>query len=109
MSIVSTMDSKRATDEVVHANEDLQHFYMEAKRNKFIALWAAEMLKLDPREYFLELEEQDISKAGPKPVIDRILQDFEANNIKISEDEVWEKLRECERKAFYEMFAKFNK
>ncbi len=103
MSVVSTMNSKRATDEVRHANDELEHFYLEAKRNKKIANWAAKQLGLDKKEYFLELISADLTSAGPKPVIDRILSDFAKAGLQISEEKVWEKLRGFESEILGEM------
>ena len=103
MSVVATMNSKRATDEVRHANDELEHFYLEAKRNKKVANWAAKKLGLNKKEYFLELISADLTSAGPKPVIDRILNDFAKANLEISEEKVWEKLREFESEILGEM------
>ena len=105
MSVVATMDSKRVTDEVRHAHEDLEHFYLEAKRNKKIAHWAAKQLGVDKKDYFMEILGEDLSKAGPKPVVDRILKDFAKAELKISEEKVWEKLRKFEREILQDMLA----
>ncbi|MDV7337969.1 ATPase inhibitor subunit zeta [Terasakiella sp. A23] len=105
MSVVETMGSKRVTDEVRHAHDDLEYFYLEAKRNKKIANWAAKQLDTDKKEYFLELISADISKAGPKPVVDRIMADFQKANIDIEETEVWEKLRQFEKEVLQGMLA----
>jgi len=103
MSVVSTMNAKRATDEVRYANDELEHFYLEAKRNKKVANWAAKKLGLDKKEYFLELISADLTSAGPKPVIDRILSDFEKAGLGIAQEKVWEKLREFESQILGEM------
>ena len=100
MSVVNTMNSKRATDEIRHANDDLEYFYMEARRNKRMARWAAKQLDRNIEEYFLELITEDISQAGPKPVVDRIMEDFAEASIDISEEDIWLKLRHFEKEAF---------
>lgn len=105
MSVVDTMHSKRVTDEVRHAQDDLEFFYLEAKRNKKIAYWAAKKLDLNKKDYFMEILAADLSKAGPKPVIDRILDDFEMAGMEINEQEVWEKLRTFEREILQDMMA----
>jgi hypothetical protein len=103
MSVVDTMHSKRVTDEVRHAHDDLEYFYLEAKRNKRIARWAAKHLGYDKKKYFLELISEDISKAGPKPVVDRIMKDFTKAELTITEEEVWERLRKYEKEVLKDM------
>ncbi|NVK20122.1 MAG: DUF1476 family protein [Methylocystaceae bacterium] len=105
MSVVNTMDSKRVTDEVRHANDDLEHFYLEARRNKKLANWAAKKLNIDKKEYFMELVSADLSCGGPKPVVDRIMVDFAKAKIDCAEDVVWKHLRDCEKEVFHEMLA----
>jgi len=96
MSVTNTMNAKRVTDEVRHAQEDLEHFYLEAKRNKKLAKWAAKKLGVDKKEYLLELISCDIASAGPKPVVDRISNDFKNVKLGISDEKIWEQLRKCE-------------
>jgi len=103
MSVVNTMHSKRVTDEVRHAHADTEYFYLEAKRNKKIATWAAKKLDVDKKEYFMELIGEDISKAGPKPVVDRIKKDFKNAKVKISEEKIWEKIRKFEKDVLQSM------
>ena len=55
MSVTNTMNAKRVTDEVRHAQEDLEHFYLEAKRNKKLAKWAAKKLGVDHAINYSEL------------------------------------------------------
>jgi hypothetical protein len=105
MSVVSTMNSKRATDEVRHANDELEHFYLEAKRNRKIANWASKKLGRDKKEYFLELISADLTRAGPKPVVDRILDDFKQAGLDIDENRVWDKVRRFEREIFTDMMT----
>ncbi|WP_135080641.1 ATPase inhibitor subunit zeta [Terasakiella sp. SH-1] len=109
MSVLKTMKSKEATDEICHANDALQHFYMEAKRNKKIARWAAKKLDKNRKKYFLELVSEDISHAGPKPVIKRILKDFKTAGIKIKEEEIWAKLRRFECETLSEMLREHGR
>jgi len=103
MSVVSTMNAKRATDEVRHANDELEHFYLEARRNRKIANWAADKLDRDKKSYFLDLVGADLTKAGPKPVIDQILADFKDAGLEIAEEDVWAELREIERSIINDM------
>ncbi len=109
MSVVSTMNSKRATDEVRHANDELEYFYMEAKRNKKLAGWAAKQLGADKKEYFLELISADITTAGPKPVIDRMVKDFKQADLDIKEEDIWSKLRDVEREVLHDMMQEKEK
>jgi len=105
MSVVNTMNAKKVTDEVRHAHDDLEYFYLEAKRNKKLAFWAAKKLGINKKEYFLELIGEDLSTAGPKPVIDRIKKDFKKSKIKVSEEVIWEKLRKFEKEVLQQMLA----
>lgn len=100
MSVTGTMNAKRFTDEIRHAHDDLEYFYLEAKRNKKLAKWAAKKLGVDTKEYFMDLLECDLSSAGPKPVVDRIKKDFKKAGLKIKSDKIWDKLHEFEQEAF---------
>jgi hypothetical protein len=103
MSIANTMSAKRVTDEVRHAHDELEYFYLEAKRNKRLAKWAAKKLGIDKHEYFLELIGSDLSKAGPRPVVDRVMQDFLHAGIEIPEEKIWEKIRKYEQEILRSM------
>jgi len=103
MSVVSTMNAKRATDEVRHANDELEHFYLEARRNRKIANWAADKLDRDKKSYFLDLVGADLTKSGPKPVVDQIMADFKDAGLEMSEEDIWAELREIERSIINEM------
>ncbi|SCA55631.1 conserved hypothetical protein [Candidatus Terasakiella magnetica] len=106
MSVVRTMNSKRTCDEIRHANTELEYFYLEARRNKKAANWAAKKLGRNKKEYFLELISEDISQAGPKPVVKRIRKDFKKAGLDISEDKIWKKLRTFEQYILKAMLRK---
>ena len=105
MSVVTTMDSKRVTDEVRHANNDLERFYLESRRNKKLAAWAAKKLDYNKKDYFLELVGADLSHAGPDPVVERISADFAAAGVLVNKDTIWQKLRDIEQEVILEQRA----
>lgn len=68
-----------------------------ARRNRLIALWAAEKMGLSPEmgeNYARALENYHIEKPGEDNVIRKISGDLLASNIAVRESEVWTRAAE---------------
>ena len=84
---------------VVH--EELR-FKAEARRNKLLGLWAAEMLGLSGEKanaYATEVIKADLEKAGDENVFRKIRKDFDASNVKQSDHQIRRTMGEMMDKA----------
>ena len=95
--IVSDCDIIRNTYKRVYVYfiEAEKKFKIIALRNKYLGLWAAEKLsiKIEEREnYAKEVILADFKEVGDQDVIDKILQDFQLNNISIDQEVIKQKM-----------------
>jgi len=72
-------------------NEELR-FKIEARRNKLLGHWAAELLGRDADSYAKEVIISDFEEAGDEDVFNKIRADFDAGNIDMSDDEIRDKM-----------------
>jgi len=75
-------------------NEELR-FKAEARRNRMIGLWAADKLGKssdDAEAYVKEVIIADFEEAGDNDVVRKIMGDFKAANITVSEKELRKKM-----------------
>lgn len=82
-------------------DEDLL-FRIQAKRNRLFGLWAAELLGHKGDKVYLYVEEViivDVQKCHEDDVVHKVLRDFAASQISISEHRVRKKLQECWEEA----------
>ena len=73
-----------------------------ARRNRLIALWAAEKMGLSPEQgenYARVLETYHAEKPGEDDVIRKISGDLSASNVAVRDSEVWTKAVECMAQA----------
>ena len=70
-------------------------FKAEARRNRQLGLWAAEKLgksAADADAYAKEVVVADLKEPGDNDVVEKILSDFKAANVALSEEELREKM-----------------
>lgn len=75
-------------------NEELR-FKAEARRNRMIGLWAADKLGKssdDAEAYVKEVIIADFEEAGDNDVVRKIMGDFKAANVAVSEKELRKKM-----------------
>ena len=77
-------------------DEDLK-FKLRARRNKKIAVWAAELVgKTNDENYIREVRESDLIRPGDDDIIDKLFNDFTSKNLNIKREEIIQKFNECE-------------
>lgn len=98
---MSGMDERGDAFEKKFAHDEALQFKAEARRNKLLGLWAAELLGKsgdDAQEYAKEVIRADFEEAGDEDVFRKIRADFDTASIDQSDHQV--------RKAMEEMMAK---
>ena len=69
-------------------NDQEAEFKISAKKNKFLATWVANILKLNEEQkkiYITEVIKSDFQEAGDEDVFKKIKKDLEGKNIQDSE------------------------
>ena len=97
---MNTFDDRKKGFEAKFLKDQEIQFKIRAKRNKFIGIWAAEIIKPENfDDYVKEVRLSDLEKPGDEDIIDKLLADFEKNSANISREEIIKKIDECEQKA----------
>lgn len=94
-------DREKAFEDKYKHDQDLQ-FKVEVRRNKLLGLWAAEILGLQGAEaeaYAKEVVASDFEEPGDADLIRKVLADFSAKQVDISEDRVRKKMEELQAEA----------
>ena len=82
-------------------DQELQ-FRAEARRNKLLGLWAADLMGITGAEadaYAKEVVQADFEEPGPEDVIRKIKADFEAKGVEKSDHQIRRQLEECMTEA----------
>lgn len=86
--MTAMQDREKAFEAKFALDEDLR-FRSEARRNKLLGLWAAELLgKADPEAYAKEVVAADFEEAGHEDVVRKVKADFDAAGVAKSEDDI---------------------
>ena len=81
-------------------------FKAEARRNKMLGVWAAGLLgKADAAAYAAEVVEADFEESGDDDVVRKVMADFQAANVAMSESDLRAKMQELLAKAVEEIQA----
>jgi hypothetical protein len=91
---MTTFDDRENAFEAKFAHDSEMQFRAEARRNKLVGLWAAELLGKTGDEaaaYAREVIESDFEEAGDEDVVRKVVADLAG---KASADDVRAKLRE---------------
>ncbi len=97
---MSSFDDREKAQEAKFAHDAQLRFKAEARRNKFLALWAAEIMgKTDVGAYISEVIAADFEEAGDEDVYRKVSGDFAAANKDVSEAKLREKMGEFMRMA----------
>ena len=94
-------EREKAFESKFQHDEELR-FKAEMRRNKLVGLWAAGELGIAGDEadaYAKTVVEADFEEPGPDDVIRKVMGDFEAKGVDISEHLVRRKLDECMTEA----------
>ena len=102
---MNTFDDRKKAFESKYANDAEMQFKVMAKRNKFVGLWAAELLGKsgnDAENYAMEVIKSDMEEAGDEDVIRKVKGDL--GNL-ATDEEIRAKLNECYGKAMDDLAA----
>ena len=100
---MNTFEDRKKGYEAKYLKDQEAQFRIRAKRNKFLGVWAAEIIKpVNVDEYVKEVRLSDLEKPGDDDIIDKLLKDFENKSINISKEEILKKIEECQQQGINE-------
>jgi len=86
---MSGFDDRKNAFENKFAHDEELKFRIEARRNKLLGLWAAEILGKDGDAYAKEVIASDFEEAGDEDVFNKVRADLGAD---VSDDDIREKM-----------------
>lgn len=93
-------------EETKYAHDQELQFKAEARRNKWLGLWAAKLMGLseeDAKNYALEVVKSDLEEVGDEDVFRKIRGDFDTKNITQSDHQIRRTMEELLAKAIEEV------
>ena len=94
---MNTFDEREKGFEAKFKHDQDLEFKIRAKRNKLLALWAAEKVKpSNIDDYIVEVRQSDLEKPGDDDIIDKLLDDFKNKSLNINRDEIINKIKDLE-------------
>ena len=100
---MNTFEDRKKGYEAKYLKDQEAQFRIRAKRNKFLGVWAAEIIKpANVDEYVKEVRLSDLEKPGYDDIIDKFLKDFENNSSNISRQDILKKIDECQQQGIDE-------
>jgi len=103
---MTTFDKREEAFEKKFAHDEDLRFKATARRNKLLGLWAAEKLGLSGEEantYAKSVVMSDFEEAGDHDVVRKVLADFAAANLSMSEPQVREVMNQMLGRAVQEV------
>jgi len=88
---MTSIDDREKAFENKFAHDQELQFKAEMRRNKLLALWAAELMGLSDDEaasYVGEVLKSDLEEAGDEDVYRKLKGDFDAKGIDVSEHKI---------------------
>jgi len=92
---MSGFDDRKKGQEAKFAFDAETRFKAEARRNKLLGIWVAELLSLtgdDAKTYAAEVVAADFEEAGDEDVFRKVSGDLKAKNIAIGDDVIRQKM-----------------
>ena len=99
---MNSMEERKKVAETKFRHDNEMEFKAEARRNKLLGLWAAELMSLSQAEttdYIREVIEADFEEAGDEDVFRKIRADFDARGIEQSDHQIRRAMAECMEEA----------
>ena len=94
---MTTFDDREKSFEAKYHHDEELNFKIGVRRNKLLGLWAAEKLGItgaDADAFAKEVVQSDFEKPGDDDVVEKLVGDFAARNVEITEHAI---RREMER------------
>jgi hypothetical protein len=92
---MSGFDERKKGQEAKFAFDAEKKFRAEARRNKLLGLWAAELMSLEAdaaKAYATEVVASDFQEAGDEDVFRKVSGDLKAKGVALSDDAIREKM-----------------
>jgi hypothetical protein len=105
---MSTFDKREEGFEKKFALDEEQKFKAEARRNKLLGLWAAEKLGMTgdtANDYARTVVAADFEEAGDADVVRKVMSDFTAKGVAITEPDLRVKMGELMAQAAMQVKA----
>ncbi len=97
---MTSFEDRKKGYEAKYLKDQEAQFKIRAKRNKFLGLWSAEIIKPENiDEYVKEVRLSDLEKPGDDDIIDKLLEDFKNKSVNISREEIVKKINECQQQG----------
>ena len=97
---MNTFEDRKKSFEKKFAHDEELKFKVEARKNKYIAQWASQILGYNSdqeKEYIQTVIKADFAEAGDQDVFRKVKKDLENHNI--PDDEIRKKMDELNEKA----------
>ena len=101
---MTSFDERKKGFEKKFAHDEEKQFKINAKKNKFLAEWASQILGHDDdkqKQYVQDIIKADFAEVGDEDVFRKLNTDLKGKNI--SEEEIRKKMQECNEKATTEV------
>lgn len=103
---MSTFNDREKAQEAKFAHDAELRFKAEARRNKLLGLWAAELMgHSDPAAYAAEVVSSDFQEAGDEDVFRKVSGDLQAAGVSMTEAEIRAKMAELVAVARQQVLA----
>lgn len=89
---MSTFDDRKNAFENKFAHDAELKFRIEARRNKLLGHWAAEIMGVEADDYAKQVIDADFKEAGDEDVFQKIRTDFDAKKVAMSDDDIRNKM-----------------
>ncbi len=101
---MTTFDDREDKYEKKFAHDAALRFKAEARRNKLLGLWAAELLgREDAEAYAREVIKADLEEAGDEDVFRKVRKDFDDANVEQSDHQIRWHMTECMAEAMRQL------
>ena len=105
---MSGFENRQKGQETKFVMDAAKEFKAEAKRNKLLGHWAAELMGRDTEaaeKYALEVIIADMEEAGDEDVFRKLRGDLTAQQVEISDEAIRDKMKECMEVAREEVYG----
>jgi hypothetical protein len=92
---MSGFDDRKRGQEAKYAFDAEKKFKAEARRNKLLGIWAAELMSLpadEAKSYAAEVVAADFAEAGEEDVFRKVSGDLKAKGLSIGDDVIRQKM-----------------
>jgi len=90
---MSAIEDRKNANEAKFVMDAAKEFKSEARRNKKLGQWAAELMGLeDVDKYVLSVIAADMEEAGDEDVFRKLRKDLDASNVELSDEALREQM-----------------